>query len=863
MAYVYISSDDEPTEGDSKEETGPSYHTKWKDDLATCLDVIETTGDFAGSKTYSAFVNPGLEVAGSPISLPLTLHDAETVRGACRQAPYGKGEATLVDESVRKTWELNVDQFSLANPDWNEFIQTLLRDVVHPLGMTNVRAEPYKLLLYEEGSFFKKHKDSEKAPGMIGTLVICLPAKHEGGDVRLSHVGRDRVIATGHSSAFRLTALAWYSDVTHEIMQVTSGYRLVLTYNLIQASSSGPSSAGFFAKQQKQLHQVISEWHSKYPSTKRLLYCLDHKYTQSSLSLGSLKGRDRAVCQTLYHTCLKSGLYLLFANLTYSEDDEDCYEEATLAMDYVYSPDGAQIAKDVDVDMEEIMGLNPYEERQPDSETETGYTGNEGMTTTQRYHDTAVMIVSKEYLLELLTRERGDGNVLYSVIQPSLMNNDADRILQASVTSSTTDEILVVIAELLNEAFKGVSSPQPDWDCWLGEYVSSVKDLRNLRSILDRFKKLLADDAIKKSFKDWQSSVQGREFDTKESFSVSDQDFIMKMMISNSANLEWIQSNLVPKLVDRGSKPLLYILIGLLINLVPKKAFPHSTIVAKDLFEAALEKLVLEMVDFSAPGYGPNTAQVPRIFIQFLGNCLNAGFTEQVGRLLDSTSSSLIKSASKKKKSPPPMPNEVASVQEFLQALPNVLQEHKVPPRSSVGDLLEALLRGYILIGMPECPKRLPGWKYKPRGCRQANCVDCKSLDKFLGATNEWECRFSMNEKRRTHLQSQLDPGPFHCTIDKTMTPYTLVVLKAGEGKDNEEDLKAYQSKLDRFRDKTKPIQHDYVKQLMGESRYRELVMLETPPSSEGASQPAKPVKRKKADDSANDPKPIRKSLRR
>lgn len=388
MAYVVISSDEEPLGSDSEEETGPSYYTEWKDDLAACLDVIETAGDFAGSKTYSAFVSPGLEVAGSPIPLPLTVHDAETLRGACRQAPYGKGEATLVDESVRKTWELNGDQFSLANPDWDGFVQTLLRDVVDPMGMTNVRADLYKLLLYEEGSFFKKHKDSEKAPGMVGTLVICLPAKHEGGDVRLSHVGRDRVIATGQSSAFKLTALAWFSDVTHEIMQVTSGYRLVLTYNLIRTSSSGPSSAEFFAKQQKEIQRFISEWHSKYPSTRRLLYCLEHKYTKSSLSLGSLKGRDQAVCQTLYHTCLESGLYLLFVNLTYSEGGDDYDEEAVLTMDSVHSHTGALIATDVDVDMEEIMGENPYNRRQPDSESEGGYTGNEGMTSTQRYHDT-------------------------------------------------------------------------------------------------------------------------------------------------------------------------------------------------------------------------------------------------------------------------------------------------------------------------------------------------------------------------------------------------------------------------------------------------------------------------------------------
>lgn len=96
-----------------------------------------------------------------------------------------------------------------------------------------VRAEPYKLLLYEEGSFFKRHKNSEKAPGMVGTLVICLPPKHEGGDVHLSHTGKTCVFTTSKSSTFDLTALAWYSDVAHEIKEITSGYRLVLTYKII------------------------------------------------------------------------------------------------------------------------------------------------------------------------------------------------------------------------------------------------------------------------------------------------------------------------------------------------------------------------------------------------------------------------------------------------------------------------------------------------------------------------------------------------------------------------------------------------------------------------------------------------------
>lgn len=35
-----------------------------------------------------------------------------------------------------------------------------------------IRAELYKMLLYEKGAMFKLHADSEKVPGMFATLVM-------------------------------------------------------------------------------------------------------------------------------------------------------------------------------------------------------------------------------------------------------------------------------------------------------------------------------------------------------------------------------------------------------------------------------------------------------------------------------------------------------------------------------------------------------------------------------------------------------------------------------------------------------------------------------------------------------------------
>jgi hypothetical protein len=254
------------------------------------------------------FPNPDLEIDGVLLPLPLTSRDAETLKGVCTQAPFGRGDETVVDESVRKTWELAASQFKLVNPAWPSFLETSAQDAIQVLGMTTVRLEPYKSLLYEDGSFFKHHKDSEKAPGMIGTLVVCLPSKHEGGDVHLSFGDKQYTFDTSSASAFDLTAMAWFSDVTHEVRKLTSGYGLVLTYNIIQTGTGNPSPTTLI-RQQDALRNTLDSWRENYPETKRLVYALEHKYTQSSLSLRHMKGRDRAVCYTLEQIASKPGSF--------------------------------------------------------------------------------------------------------------------------------------------------------------------------------------------------------------------------------------------------------------------------------------------------------------------------------------------------------------------------------------------------------------------------------------------------------------------------------------------------------------------------------------------------------------------------
>lgn len=107
----------------------------WKKEFFDRLSDIETYGDFACMTRCSHHINPGLEVAGSLIPLPLVSRDADMIKSKCEQAPFGRGDDTVVDVSVRKTWQLDASLFHCTNPAWASFLDTVLQETVQKLSM--------------------------------------------------------------------------------------------------------------------------------------------------------------------------------------------------------------------------------------------------------------------------------------------------------------------------------------------------------------------------------------------------------------------------------------------------------------------------------------------------------------------------------------------------------------------------------------------------------------------------------------------------------------------------------------------------------------------------------------------------------
>ena len=189
--------------------------------LATLLGQVRRPGDFYATGTVDIHP-PRLEVeAVGPIALPLLPTQAEQIIAVAEHAPYGKGTETLIDTDVRRTWQVGAEQIRLSGKAWGQDLSVMVTQAAAGLGVTgSVAAVLYKLLVYDTGSFFVRHRDSEKAPGMFATLVVVLPSDYSGGDLLVRHKGREVRLDLRRDEPSEAAFAAFYADCVHEVLPI-------------------------------------------------------------------------------------------------------------------------------------------------------------------------------------------------------------------------------------------------------------------------------------------------------------------------------------------------------------------------------------------------------------------------------------------------------------------------------------------------------------------------------------------------------------------------------------------------------------------------------------------------------------------
>jgi len=272
--------------------------------VAPCEELVQVLAEAApaapsGTRLPVDPANLHLEVVGvGRVGLPLSSLQAKQLCGLGRPARFGRGERTLTDRRVRDTWEIPKD---LVRVEWSAAFDSALDKVRDGLGLPphcGLVAELHSVLVYEPGQFFVQHQDSEKDEAMVATLVVTLPSAHSGGGLVIHQGGQ---ATTYRASKTKISLVAFYADCLHEVLPVSAGHRMALTYNLLlggdstgQAPVDGPA-VGELA--------TLLEAHLTTPRTRRyrdevldppnrLVYLLDHEYTMRGLSWSRLKGED-------------------------------------------------------------------------------------------------------------------------------------------------------------------------------------------------------------------------------------------------------------------------------------------------------------------------------------------------------------------------------------------------------------------------------------------------------------------------------------------------------------------------------------------------------------------------------------------
>jgi predicted 2-oxoglutarate/Fe(II)-dependent dioxygenase YbiX len=259
-------------------------------DLARILASVRRPGDFFVSGT-AELRTPSLWVDGvGPIALPLLPAQAAQLATVAEPAPYGRGEETLVDPAVRRSWQIAPQHVQIGGRGWTATLDSILAQLPEGLGVDQpISAELHKLLLYETGGFFVGHRDTEKAPGMFATLVVVLPSDFAGGELIVRNKGREVRLDLHRDDPAEIGFAAFYADCVHEVLPVTGGYRLTLVYNLLRSGGGKPPEPPGYEREQARLVRLLETWSEKNGSRRdddtpdKVIHILEHAYTQAEL----------------------------------------------------------------------------------------------------------------------------------------------------------------------------------------------------------------------------------------------------------------------------------------------------------------------------------------------------------------------------------------------------------------------------------------------------------------------------------------------------------------------------------------------------------------------------------------------------
>ena len=136
--------------------------------------------------------------------------------------------------------------------------------------------------------------DSHHAQDAFATLAVVLPAEFAGGAVNLAFGGLSNEYDSSATSALHTTVIGWHVDAIQKMKPITSGYRLVLNFDVSHANPAPVPRLESNAELVNLLRHILLSWKhmNAQLAPKKIIYLLSRLYPRKALTLSTLQGED-------------------------------------------------------------------------------------------------------------------------------------------------------------------------------------------------------------------------------------------------------------------------------------------------------------------------------------------------------------------------------------------------------------------------------------------------------------------------------------------------------------------------------------------------------------------------------------------
>ncbi len=755
--------------------------------LEQLLSGVERAGDFFATGALELPM-PRVDVEGAGVlSFPVPPSQIAVLLGQATRAPYGRGEATILDEAVRKVWQVPSDKVQIGGKSWAANFDGILRQVVAGLGCEGmaVSAQLYKLLVYDQGDFFLAHRDTEKSDGMFATLVITLPSAHRGGELVIRHAGREVVVDASGMEVSEVRFVAFYADCEHEVRPITEGNRVSLVYNLIQergAKGKGqPVQAPHYEREIAEAAQFLEAKLSEPDAVAKIAWLLEHQYSPDGLEFGALKSADAARVKVLAEAADRAGCaaHLGIVHIEESGPAEPKYfrprsrrwyrddvgresadsggqdfevVEVSDSRHYVNqwrdSHDNPVEFGDVPLADGELLPTGALDNEKPDHQRLTEASGNEGASFERSYHRAALVIWRRERYAEVLL-QAGVGAVL-----PYLK----ERIEAAGSNGapSTARQEAVILADRVVNAWAAA----PSFFMRLGSGTPETRD--GMLRLLNK----LGDTALLEEF---IAAVVTRDYDGSDNGA----------LVAGARLLDAkATARLFSDLFRHHMRHLHGHCVDLLVALVSKGddgSEQESREALRQIAKAAVSKLD------EIGKQGPNEWVDWRVSQK--ARALDAALVVKLLDVLGDLDAPALRAAAVKEfASRPAVFDPVAILVPAISVIRH---------RDAAVERLWEHSAEFLLLRRGRPPVAPADWRQDIK--LSCSCADCRELQAFAHDPVERTHRFRVRQDRRQHLDGQIVQHDLDMTqvTDCKGSPQTLVCTK---------DRRSYQRRCEQYR---------------------------------------------------------------